>query len=110
MSRQKSRSKPGEKARRIRQRCITLQNGHKLEALNRVLEAVTGEGVIIFARTKAITLNVSESQTAGHDVAVLSGDVPQNQQERTVERLRKGTVNILVATLARRARWTASGW
>mgnify|MGYP001602430334 FL=1 len=86
-------------ARRIRQRCITLQNSHKLEALNRVLEAVTGEGVIIFARTKAITLTVSENlEAAGHDVAVLNGDVPQNQRERTVERLRKGTVNILVAT------------
>jgi len=86
-------------AKRIRQRSITLQNAHKLEALNRVLEAVTGEGVIIFARTKAITLTVAESlEAAGHDVAVLNGDVPQNQRERTVDRLRKGTVNILVAT------------
>ena len=86
-------------ARRIRQRSITLQNAHKLEALNRVLEAVTGEGVIIFARTKAITLTVAESlEASGHDVAVLNGDVPQNQRERTVDRLRKGTVNILVAT------------
>jgi ATP-dependent RNA helicase DeaD len=42
---------------------------------------------------------VSENlEAAGHDVAVLNGDVPQNQRERTVERLRKGTVNILVAT------------
>ena len=64
-----------------------------------MLEAVTGEGVIIFARTKAITLTVAESlEAAGHDVAVLNGDVPQNQRERTVDRLRKGTVNILVAT------------
>ena len=86
-------------AKRIRQRSITLQNAHKLEALNRVLEAVTGEGVIIFARTKAITLTVAESlEAAGHDVAVLNGDVLQNQRERTVDRLRKGTVNILVAT------------
>ena len=86
-------------AKRIRHRSITLQNSHKLEALNRVLEAVTGEGVIIFARTKAITLTVAESlEASGHDVAVLNGDVPQNQRERTVDRLRKGTVNILVAT------------
>ena len=77
-------------AKRIRQRSITLQNAHKLEALNRVLEAVTGEGVIIFARTKAITLTVAESlEAAGHDVAVLNGDVPQNQRERTVDRLRE---------------------
>ena len=86
-------------AKRIRQRSITMQNAHKLEALNRVLEAVPGGGVIIFARTKVITLTVAESlEASGHDVAVLNGDVPQNQRERTVERLRKGTVNILVAT------------
>lgn len=88
-----------QEARRIRHRCITLQNSHKIEALKRVLEAVTGEGVIIFARTKAITLTVAESlEAAGHDVAVLNGDVPQNQRERTIERLRKGSVNVLVAT------------
>ena len=88
-----------QEARRIRHRCITLQNSHKIEALKRVLEAVTGEGVIIFARTKAITLTVAESlEAAGHDVAVLNGDVPQNQRERTIDRLRKGSVNVLVAT------------
>ena len=88
-----------QESRLIRQRCITLQNSHKIEALKRVLEAVTGEGVIIFARTKVITLTVAESlEAAGHDVAVLNGDVPQNQRERTVERLRNGSVNILVAT------------
>jgi len=55
--------------------------------------------VIIFARTKAITLAVSEAlEQHGYDVAVLNGDVPQNQRERTVERLRSGQVNVLVAT------------
>ena len=88
-----------QEARLIRQRYITLHNSYKIEALKRILEAVTGEGVIIFARTKAITLSVAEVlEASGHDVAVLNGDVPQNQRERTVERLRKGTVNILVAT------------
>ena len=72
---------------------------HKLEALQRVLDACGGEGVIIFARTKAITLTVAETlDAAGHQVAVLNGDVPQNQRERTVERLRNGSVDILVAT------------
>ncbi len=88
-----------KEARLIRQRFITLQNSYKLEALKRVLEAVTGEGVIIFTRTKAITLTVAEVlEASGHDVAVLNGDVPQNQRERTVERLRNGGINILVAT------------
>ena len=85
--------------KRIRQRSITVPMSHKLEALRRVLDACGSEGVIIFARTKAITLTVAETlEACGHQVAVLNGDVPQNQRERTVERLRSGSVDILVAT------------
>ncbi len=88
-----------QEGKRIRQRSITVPMPHKLEALQRVLDACGGEGVIIFARTKAITLNVAENlEAGGHQVAVLNGDVPQNQRERTVERLRSGSVDILVAT------------
>ncbi len=83
----------------ISQKFITIQNSHKLEVLKRVLEAVTSEGVIIFARTKVITLTIAEGlEASGHDVAVLNGDVPQTQRERTIERLRNGGINILVAT------------
>ena len=88
-----------QEGRRIRQRAITVPMPHKLEALQRVLDACGGEGVIIFARTKAITLTVAETlEAGGHQVAVLNGDVPQNQRERTVERLRSGSIDILVAT------------
>ena len=88
-----------QEGRRIRQRSITVPMPHKLEALQRVLDACGGEGVIIFARTKAITLTVAETlEAGGHQVAVLNGDVPQNQRERTVERLRGGSVDVLVAT------------
>ncbi len=83
----------------IRQRHLVVHAGQKLEALTRVLEAESREGVILFARTKAITLAVSEAlEQQGYDVAVLNGDVPQAQRERTVERLRSGQVNVLVAT------------
>ena len=88
-----------QEGKRIRQRSITVPMSHKLEALQRVLDACGGEGVIIFARTKAITLTVAETlEAGGHQVAVLNGDVPQNQRERTVERLRSGSIDILVAT------------
>ncbi len=84
---------------RIRQRYITVAGPQKLAALERVLEAESSEGVIIFARTKAITVTVAESLEAhGYDVAVLNGDVPQTQRERTIERLRSGKVDVLVAT------------
>ena len=86
-------------AGRIRQRFLTVNAPQKLAALERVLEAEGGEGVIIFARTKAITLTIAESlERHGHDVAVLNGDVPQAQRERTIERLRSGQVDVLVAT------------
>jgi len=86
-------------ASRIRQRFLTVPGPHKLAALERVLESETSEGVIIFARTKAITLNVAESlEGHGYDVAVLNGDVPQAQRERTIERLKNGQVDVLVAT------------
>jgi ATP-dependent RNA helicase DeaD len=85
--------------RRIRQRHLLVHPSQKLEALERVLEAERQEGVIIFARTKAVTLTVAESlESHGYDVAVLNGDVPQAQRERTIERLRDGRVDVLVAT------------
>ncbi len=86
-------------ASRIRQRFLTVPGPHKLAALERVLESETSEGVIIFARTKAITLNVAESlEGHGYDAAVLNGDVPQAHRERTIERLKNGQVDVLVAT------------
>ncbi|MEI8250582.1 MAG: DEAD/DEAH box helicase [Synechococcus sp. ELA057] len=86
-------------SRRIRQRYLLVNGPQKQEALERVLEAERSDGVIIFARTKAITLSVAEALEAhGYDVAVLNGDVPQAQRERTIERLRDGRVDVLVAT------------
>ena len=88
-----------KEAQLIKQRYITIQNSYKLEVLKRVLELSFGEGVIIFARTKAITIKLAESlEAAKHNVAVLNGDVPQNLRERTVERLRQGGIDVLVAT------------
>ena len=86
-------------AKLIKQKYIIIQHSYKQEVLKRVLELSNGEGVIIFARTKAITLKLAESlEASSHNVAVLNGDVPQNLRERTVERLRQGGIDILVAT------------
>jgi len=85
--------------KRIRQRHLVVHGPQKLEALERVLEAEKSEATIIFARTKAITLTVAESlEQHGYEVAVLNGDVPQALRERTIERLRDGRVDVLVAT------------
>ena len=82
----------------ISQKFIYIQRNHKLEALRRILE-ITNQGVIIFVRTKSLTTTIAEElEIAGHSVAVLNGDIPQTQREATVDRLRKGFIDILVAT------------
>ena len=82
----------------ISQKFIYVQRYHKLDALKRILE-LNNEGVIIFVRTKLLTTSIAEAlENVGHSVAVLNGDIPQNQRENTVDRLKKGFVNILVAT------------
>ena len=87
-----------KEANLISQKYINVQRHFKLEALKRILE-VKNEGVIIFVRTKSLTTSIAESlETSGHSVAVLNGDIPQSQRENTVERLKKGFIDILVAT------------
>jgi len=83
----------------IRQRYWTVSGYHKLDALTRILEVEAFDGMIVFVRTKIATVELSEKLEArGYNTAPLSGDVPQNQRERTVERLKKGKLDILVAT------------
>ena len=82
----------------ISQKYINIQRHYKLEALRRILE-INHEGVIIFVRTKSLTTSIAEElEISGHSVAVLNGDIPQNQREATVDRLKKGFIDILVAT------------
>ena len=82
----------------ISQKFLYVQRHHKLDALKRILE-LNNEGVIIFVRTKLLTTSIAEAlENSGHTVAVLNGDIPQNQRENTVDRLKKGFIDILVAT------------
>jgi len=72
---------------------------HKLDALTRILEAETFDGIIIFVRTKTATVELAEKLEArGYAAAALNGDVAQNQRERTVDQLKKGKLDILIAT------------
>lgn len=83
----------------IKQRFCQVAGHHKLEALTRILEVEEFDGVIIFVRTKTATVELAEKLSArGHDVEPLNGDIPQSSRERTVERLKRGTIDILVAT------------
>ena len=83
----------------IRQRYWPVSGLHKMDALTRLLEVEPFDAMIIFVRTKNATVEVAERLAArGHACEALNGDIPQNQRERTVDRLRKGKIDILVAT------------
>ncbi len=83
----------------IRQRFWPVSGVHKLDALTRILEAEHFDGMLVFVRTKTATLELSEKLEArGYDSAPLNGDIPQNQRERTVQQLKNGQLDILVAT------------
>jgi ATP-dependent RNA helicase DeaD len=83
----------------IRQRFWPVSGMHKLDALTRILEAETFDGMLIFVRTRLLTVDLAEKLSArGFSATALNGDIAQKTRERTIERLKKGQLDILVAT------------
>ncbi len=86
-------------AETIRQRVWMVSGLHKLDALTRILEVEIFDGMIIFVRTRIATTELAEKLNArGYAAAPLNGDIPQAQREKTVESLKQGRLDILVAT------------
>lgn len=72
---------------------------HKLDALTRILEASDFDGMIVFVRTRNETVELAEKLEArGFASAPLNGDMNQATREKTVDRLKSGKLDILVAT------------
>lgn len=83
----------------IRQQHIVVGPKDKVELLARLLEIESTDGVIVFVKTKLGTVELSERLTArGFNAAALNGDIAQSQRTRTVEKLKSGEIDILVAT------------
>lgn len=73
--------------------------GRKTDALVRFLEAEDFDAAIIFVRTKNATLEVAEAlERNGYNSAALNGDMNQALREQTLERLKDGRLDILIAT------------
>ncbi len=86
-------------AETVRQRYWIVSGMHKLDALTRILEVESFEAMIVFVRTKTATSELAERLEArGHAAAPLNGDMDQKQREQTVERLKSGALDIIVAT------------
>ncbi len=86
-------------AETIRQRYWQVSGLHKLDALTRILEVESFDAILMFVRTKTATTELAEKLEArGYAAAAMNGDMAQNHREQTIERLKKGSLDILVAT------------
>ncbi len=83
----------------IRQRVWMMSGMKKIDALTRILEVEEFDGMLIFVRTRILTVELTDKLAArGYSVAALNGDIPQKQREQTVEKLKAGKLDIVVAT------------
>ncbi len=83
----------------ITQRYLMVSYPQKVDALTRILEVENFEGMIVFVRTKNETETLAEKLRArGFSAMAINGDIAQNQRERTVDQLKSGKLDILVAT------------
>jgi ATP-dependent RNA helicase DeaD len=89
-----------ETASTIAQSYMMVSNmAQKLDALTRILEVTTFDAMIVFTRTKTMTIELEEKLSArGFSAAAINGDIAQNQRERIINNYKKGKIDILIAT------------
>ena len=81
------------------QRYLMVSYPQKVDALTRILEVENFEGMIVFVRTKNETETLAEKLRArGFSAVAINGDIVQAQRERTIDQLKDGKLDILVAT------------
>lgn len=86
-------------AETVRQRSLLVNWRDKVDALTRILEVEETDGVIVFVATKSTTTELADQLIErGFNATPLNGDIPQNLRERTVEQLKAGRVDVIVAT------------
>jgi len=83
----------------ITQRYWKVTGIHKLDALTRILEVDPFDAMIVFVRTKNATVELAEKLEArGYSSSAINGDMNQQLREKTIARLKSGSLDILVAT------------
>jgi ATP-dependent RNA helicase DeaD len=84
---------------RVEQKYWVISGTNKLDALTRILEVEDFDGIIIFVRTKISSVELADKLEArGHAAAPINGDMTQQLRESTIEKLKNGKLDILVAT------------
>jgi len=84
---------------RIEQAHLMVHADQKPASVLRLLEVENFDALIAFVRTKQATLDLAELlERQGYRVSALNGDMPQAQREKTIESLKDGSLDIVVAT------------
>ncbi|WCE31502.1 DEAD/DEAH box helicase [Vibrio sp. SCSIO 43137] len=84
---------------KVEQQFWVVKGVEKDEAMTRLLETEETDASIVFVRTRQDTERLADYLSArGFKVAALHGDIPQSLRERTVDHIKKGVIDILVAT------------
>jgi len=83
----------------IRQRYWQVPGHQKLDALTRILEVEAFDAMLIFVRTKTATVELADKLSArGFAASAINGDIAQKTREQTIQKLKNGRIDILVAT------------
>ncbi len=83
----------------IRQRALFVAPKNKITILKTILESEDTDGVIVFTKTKDATIQVADKlNREGLNAVALNGDMPQKVRERTIDQLKRGQLDVLVAT------------
>ncbi|MCU0719153.1 MAG: DEAD/DEAH box helicase [Pirellula sp.] len=92
-------SQENRTAATIRQRAIVVEGRAKSKCLQRILESEETDGVIVFVKTRAATLEITE-QLVEHGIraAAINGDMAQAAREKCIDQLKRGLIQVLVAT------------
>ncbi|MDF2184942.1 DEAD/DEAH box helicase [Grimontia hollisae] len=84
---------------KVEQQFWVVKGVEKDEAMSRLLETEETDASIVFVRTRQDTERLADWLSArGFKAAALHGDIPQSLRERTVEHIKRGVIDILVAT------------
>ncbi|HZY45307.1 MAG TPA: DEAD/DEAH box helicase, partial [Anaerolineae bacterium] len=85
----------------VEQTYVHVLEKQKVDALTHLLEAeaVQGEAILIFVRTKVGAADlVDKLQARGYAAEAMHGDMNQSQRETVIRRMRDGQVEIVAAT------------
>ncbi|WP_039859642.1 DEAD/DEAH box helicase [Photobacterium sp. SKA34] len=84
---------------KVEQQFWVVKGVEKDEAMSRLLETEDTDASIVFVRTRQDTERLADwLSSRGFKAAALHGDIPQSLRERTVDHIKRGVIDILVAT------------